>query len=170
VYINDTVNPFISRAASSVSPFIFSPFLKITTSLVKALFAASYNSISSPRLGVAGKVNVKSAVVSTKYLVFFTMVILVDTATGESPAAIVVDPPRDTAEPLIVIAEFASIAFVTVELGNITVPVNVGLARGALRARAFVIVDAYDESSLIAAANSFNVSKAAGAPSIRLPS
>jgi hypothetical protein len=50
-----------------------------------------------------------------------------------------------------------------------TVPVNVGEAIGAFAPRAVVIVAAYDESFPRAAANSFNVFSAVGAPSIKLP-
>ena len=50
-------------------------------------------------------------------------------------------------------------------VGATGIPVNVGEANGALVPRAVVTVEANDASSLIAAANSFNVSSVAGAAS-----
>jgi hypothetical protein len=41
------------------------------------------------------------------------------------PVSMVVDPPKDTDEPLIVIAEFANLAFVTEPSGKVTVEFDV---------------------------------------------
>ena len=53
-------------------------------------------------------------------------------------------------------------------VGAVGIPVRSGEARGAFVARAVVIVVTKLESSPIAAAISFNVSKRAGAPSTKL--
>ena len=53
-------------------------------------------------------------------------------------------------------------------VGAVGIPVRSGEARGAFVARAVVIVVTKLESSPIAAAISFNVSKRAGAPSTNL--
>ena len=54
---------------------------------------------------------------------------------------------------------------VTDKVGIATVPVNVGSASGAFRPNAVVTVEANEASSLIAAANSFNVFNVVGAES-----
>ena len=51
--------------------------------------------------------------------------------------------------------------------GTVTVPVNVGEASGAFSPNAVVMPEAYDASSLMAAANSLSVSNAPGAPPIK---
>ena len=51
--------------------------------------------------------------------------------------------------------------------GIVTVPVNVGEASGAFSPSAVVMPEAYDASSPMAAANSFKVSNAPGAPPIK---
>ena len=142
--------------------------------------------ISSPAVGEAGRVKVLAAEVSTKYLLFEERVIFEDTefvGIGTYPvwmvtheadvpfvvkyfpellvcdgkASTVADPPRETAEPLIVIELFvnAELGIFTkfapdVPAGSVTVPVNVGEARFAFKLRAvWVAVDTGLFASLV---------------------
>jgi hypothetical protein len=73
---------------------------------VPAVPFASYTSIESPTDAEAGKVKVLVAEVFTKYLLLAANVVFVDIADDAGPVAIVVLDPKDTAVPLIVIAEF----------------------------------------------------------------
>ena len=85
-----------------------------------------------------------------------------------------VEPPRDTADPLIVIellskAEFGIFTRFAPDVadGSVTVPVKVGDSSGAFKPSAVVTVDAYEASSFIAAASSFKVFNVDGAVSTR---
>ena len=78
---------------------------------VAAVPVASYTSIESPTDADAGKVKVLVEEVFTKYLLLAANVVFVDIADDVGPVAIVVLDPKDTAVPLIVIAEFVREAF-----------------------------------------------------------
>lgn len=73
---------------------------------VAAVPVASYISIASPTEAEAGKDRVLAAAVFTKYLLLAAKVMLEDTVEEAGPVVIDVLPPKDTADPLIVIAEF----------------------------------------------------------------
>jgi hypothetical protein len=83
--------------------------------LVAAIPVSSKIPISRPRPGDAGRVRVRAADVSTKYLLRPASVTLEEIAVDAKSAVIVAEPPKLIAVPLIVTLEFARD-----ELGTLT--------------------------------------------------